>query len=519
MTTRSGTYMPVPVIRARRVIPTPSHGDGLRPVRGPSSKFAPASIASARSSSASSPPPRAPRPPPPPCRSASARPSPGGSRSILLKTSSSGVSASPISPSTRRTAAMRRSKSCEASTTCRNRSASPQLLEGGAEGGHQIRREVADEAHGVGHDHLAVAREAQPARGGVERREQLVLDVDLPARQRVEQRCSCRRSCSRRSRASGGRARAPRAAARTLAREGVELRSSRAMRSRTRRRSISSLVSPGPRPPMPPARRESEVSRCARRGSRYLSCASSTWSLPSRVEARCAKMSRISWVRSMTRRSSRSARLPRLAGRRGRRRRSRGRRPRWKQRITSSWSLPAPITVRGSTWGRCWVSTATTETPAERASSRSSSSEYSNSSARRPPVTDHQDRALAGADLVHRRRARELLLEGADPVLEVELELRGQAAPGAAGCRCRRGSPAAAPRRVARPGRPCSSAATLTIASRRSLREVGEVVLGEALVREVGVDAAQRRAGGRGRRACVPSPAARSSGGRRPSRG
>ena len=31
------------------------------------------------------------------------------------------------------------------------------------------------------------------------------------------------------------------------------------MRSRTRRRSTSSFVSPGPRPPMPPARRESET--------------------------------------------------------------------------------------------------------------------------------------------------------------------------------------------------------------------------------------------------------------------
>ena len=35
----------------------------------------------------------------------------------------------------------------------------------------------------------------------------------------------------------------------------------------------------------------------------YLSCASSTWSLPSRLSARCAKMSRMSCVRSMTLRS------------------------------------------------------------------------------------------------------------------------------------------------------------------------------------------------------------------------
>ena len=34
------------------------------------------------------------------------------------------------------------------------------------------------------------------------------------------------------------------------------------MRSRARRRPISSFVSPGPRPPMPPVRRESESSSC-----------------------------------------------------------------------------------------------------------------------------------------------------------------------------------------------------------------------------------------------------------------
>src|SRR3989454_1163312 len=57
-------------------------------------------------------------------------------------------------------------------------------------------------------------------------------------------------------------------------------------RWRITRRSDSSCVSPGPRVPMPPPRR----SRCfhwpTSRGSRYVSCASSTWSLPSALRPR-----------------------------------------------------------------------------------------------------------------------------------------------------------------------------------------------------------------------------------------
>ena len=70
------------------------------------------------------------------------------------------------------------------------------------------------------------------------------------------------------------------------------------MRVRIRRRSVSSLVSPGPRVPMPPPSRDSAAPAPTSRGSRYFSCASSTCSLPSRVRARRAKMSRISCVRS-----------------------------------------------------------------------------------------------------------------------------------------------------------------------------------------------------------------------------
>ena len=52
---------------------------------------------------------------------------------------------------------------------------------------------------------------------------------------------------------------------------------------------------------MPPPSRDSSRPAPTSRGSRYFSCASSTWSLPSRVRARRAKMSRISCVRSTTR--------------------------------------------------------------------------------------------------------------------------------------------------------------------------------------------------------------------------
>ena len=80
------------------------------------------------------------------------------------------------------------------------------------------------------------------------------------------------------------------------------------IRSRMRRRSVSILVSPGPRrptpPPLPPARppacRDIDSPQPRSRGSMYCIWASSTCALPSRLVACWAKMSRISAVRSMT---------------------------------------------------------------------------------------------------------------------------------------------------------------------------------------------------------------------------
>ncbi len=63
------------------------------------------------------------------------------------------------------------------------------LLQGGAEGLHQLVRQVADEAHGVRQRHRGLhLLQVHRAGGGVERGEQLVGDVGVGLDQRVEQR-------------------------------------------------------------------------------------------------------------------------------------------------------------------------------------------------------------------------------------------------------------------------------------------------------------------------------------------
>src|SRR6185312_10584813 len=63
-----------------------------------------------------------------------------------------------------------------------------QLFQGGAEGGDEVRRQVGDEAHRVGDDHLALAGEAQTPAGGVERHEELVRRLDVAAGHGVQER-------------------------------------------------------------------------------------------------------------------------------------------------------------------------------------------------------------------------------------------------------------------------------------------------------------------------------------------
>ena len=132
-------------------------------------------------------------------------------------------------------------------------------------------------------------------------------------------------------------------------------RSTRVTRSRVRRRSTASRVEPGPRPPMPPASRDGETSaRCASRGSRYLSCPSSTCSLPSSVVACCATMARMSGVRFYQSQLHALAQVTRRVGVRASStiRRSTSL---WKARMASWSSLSDVSTVLGSTRNRFCV--------------------------------------------------------------------------------------------------------------------------------------------------------------------
>jgi hypothetical protein len=79
------------------------------------------------------------------------------------------------------------------------------------------------------------------------------------------------------------------------------------IRSRIRRRSVSILVSPGPRvptppllPPAPPPWRDIDSPQPRSLGSMYCICANATCALPSADVACWAKMSRIRAVRSTT---------------------------------------------------------------------------------------------------------------------------------------------------------------------------------------------------------------------------
>ena len=149
-------------------------------------------------------------------------------------------------------------------------------------------------------------------------------------------------------------------------------RRSCAMRSRTRRRSTSSCVSPGPRVPTPPPRRDRWVHCRVRRGRRYWSCASSTCILPSRLRARCAKMSRMSALRSMTLHESAFSRLRCCAGE------SASSKTTTSPRVDSSrsWTsatFPAPMNVAGWMRRSCWIACPTTSRPAVSASRPSSS--------------------------------------------------------------------------------------------------------------------------------------------------
>ena len=158
------------------------------------------------------------------------------------------------------------------------------------------------------------------------------------------------------------------------------------------RRSVSSFVSPGPRVPMPPPSRESAAPLPERRGSMYLSCAISTCTLPARLCARWAKMSRISIVRSTTRTSVSFSRLRICVGVSSRSKMiSSIALSSQKVRISCTMPLPTHVAVSGA--GRFCVSVATGSAPPLFASSQSSSSELSASYS---PVSSATSSARSG---------------------------------------------------------------------------------------------------------------------------
>ena len=77
-------------------------------------------------------------------------------------------------------------------------------------------------------------------------------------------------------------------------------------------RSVSNLLSPGPRVPIPPPSLDKSVPCPPSRGMVYCSCASSTCNFPAALVACAAKISRISMLRSITRRPSSSCSIFRI---------------------------------------------------------------------------------------------------------------------------------------------------------------------------------------------------------------
>ena len=258
------------------------------------------------------------------------------------------------------------------------------------------------------------------------------------------------------------------------------------MRSRTRRRSISSFVSPGPRPPMPPASRESESSLWASRGSRYLSWASSTWSLPSALCARWAKMSRMSWVRSSTLRLVSSAMCRLCDGLRSwsKTRRSAIELHRAQVQLLELAAADEVARVRLAAHlqhrvqhldagGARQLARARRATPPRRRAAR--------------PGDRHQHGPLAARDLARGGALRELVLQRAQGGGQVGLRVRAPRA--ASRCASSSPSPFAGTRcpKCSTPGQPVRAHADGGHQVQPEQREVGQVVAGERLGLEVGV--------------------------------
>ena len=203
-----------------------------------------------------------------------------------------------------------------ASMTCSSRLASRASCKRRAERRDQLVRQVAHEPDRVGEQREPRIRQLQPAHGRIERREQLIGGVRARAGQAIEQRrlAGVRVADQR----DGRNLRALALAARRLA-----LRDD-FVEARVQRLDAAGRASGGR---FPAAFRRDRAGRCrpsaARGGSSRApaawpgacSCASSTCSWPSKLRARCAKMSRISPVRSSTRHLQQRFEIAFLAGR------------------------------------------------------------------------------------------------------------------------------------------------------------------------------------------------------------
>ena len=114
----------------------------------------------------------------PPCRRAIALPSPSPIRSIWLKTRSSGTHVDVLlHAADGLDAPLAVGCGGGGGDDVEDHRRVGQFLKRGAKGGDEVRRQVANEPHGVGDDDLALVRELQVLRRGVEGREHLVGDV------------------------------------------------------------------------------------------------------------------------------------------------------------------------------------------------------------------------------------------------------------------------------------------------------------------------------------------------------
>ena len=233
------------------------------------------------------------------------------------------------------------------------------LLERRREALDELRRQSPDESDGVGHE-VALAVVLERAGRRVERLEQAIVDGCVRSGERVQERRlpDVRVAGERDGRTRLRRTRSfRRVDALALERRGVA--SSGATHACVRAGGRSRAGSrPGPRVPTPPPSR----SRCCHmprmRGRLYSSCASSTWSFPSELRACCAKMSRISCVRSTTRVFSASSSVRCCVGLSSSSTSSTSAAASANDCFSSA-SFPFPTNVRGSGCARCWTSSPT----------------------------------------------------------------------------------------------------------------------------------------------------------------